>query len=64
MTIGSALANLLSADTDEKRKAASKELVEAQKSIKKEFAALGCEITFGETSVKGKSKNEKRKIRP
>ena len=56
MTIGSALANLLSADTDEQREAASTELVEAQKSLKKELAVLGCEITFGDTSVKGKSK--------
>ena len=52
MTIGSALANLLSADTDEQRKAASTELVEAQKSLKKEFAALGCEITFDESTTK------------
>lgn len=59
MTIGSALANLLSADTDEKRKAASKELVESQKSLKKEFAALGCEITFGGKSADKKSKGHK-----
>ena len=47
MTMGSALAAWLSAETDEQRKAASDEFVKAKNSLVNEMESLGCKVTFG-----------------
>jgi len=58
MTLGSAMAALLSADNDKDRKKASKDLVKAQDDLVEDAAKDGVVVTFGSRGIKGNEESE------